>query len=251
MQLVCLGTTGYHPSPTRHTACYYLPELELLLDAGTGLHRLTQHLIAEPKQRLDIVLSHAHLDHVIGLTFLLDVMAVTSLKSVRLFGQPAKLNAVRDHLFHEQLFPVPLNLELVELPESTGEIQLPHCRLEYFPLEHPGGSIGMIVRTSSRRMAYITDTIPQTDQRFRDKVRDVDLMLHECYFQDSHRELSLRTGHSWIGAVDELVSIAKPAKTLLIHMNPLAEVIGGEIELTEKQVQAGMQVAHDGLVVEF
>ncbi|MGN6547595.1 MAG: MBL fold metallo-hydrolase, partial [Aureliella sp.] len=103
MKLHCLGTTGYHPSSTRQTACYYLPELSLVLDAGTGIIGLTNQLRAEPRESLDIFLSHAHLDHIIGLTFLLDTLAVTSLKRVRVLGAAVKLRAVREHLFSEHL----------------------------------------------------------------------------------------------------------------------------------------------------
>lgn len=251
MRLHCLGSTGYHPSPTRHTACYYLPELELVLDAGTGAFRLIEQLLQQPKERLDIVLSHAHLDHVVGLTFLLDVMAVTSLKEVRIFGQPDKLEAVEKHLFHSLLFPVPLSLQLHPLPEVSGKIELPHCRLSYFPLEHPGGSIGMVIESGEKRMAYVTDTTPLNDFKFFESLSQLDLLLHECYFSDQHQELAIKTGHSWLGAVVEIVKKVQPKKTLLIHVNPLAEVLGQGSELTEEHRQLGLRFAEDGMVVEY
>ena len=107
VRLHCLGTTGYHPSPKRHTACYYLPDWQLMLDAGTGLFRLTKLLLEEPQEKITILLSHAHLDHVVGLTFLLDTLAVTSLKEIVVVGMEDKLRAIQKHLYHENLFPVP------------------------------------------------------------------------------------------------------------------------------------------------
>lgn len=251
MRLHCLGSTGYHPSPTKHTACYYLPDLNLVLDAGTGMHRLTEHLLREPKQSLDIVLSHAHLDHVVGLTFLLDVMAVTELKHVRIFGEQEKLEAVRDHLFHPLIFPVPLRLELVPLEASSGDIRLPKCSVSYFPLEHPGGSIGMLISAESKRIAYVTDTTPQSGKQFFERLRNVDLLMHECYFSDEHQELSLKTGHSWIGAVTSIVQETKPKRTLLIHVNPLAEVLGQNINLSDQHKALSMQFAEDGMIIEI
>lgn len=251
MRLHCLGTTGYHPSPSRQTACYYLPDLELVLDAGTGLHRLTEHLIREPKDRLDILLSHAHLDHVVGLTFLLDVMAVTSLKQVRIFGQPDKLAAVKDHLFHPLLFPVPLSLELHPLAGDEGHVKLPHCSFDYFPLEHPGGSIGMRIEAGGKRFAYVTDTTPKNDAQFIERLKDLDLLLHECYFSDKYQELSLRTGHSWLGAVTTIVEAVHPKRTLLIHVNPLAEVLAEDSGYTADHEALHMSFAEDGMVVDF
>ena len=68
MKLLLLGTGGYHPNQRRHTACLMLPEAGIVLDAGTGFFRVRQH-VATPS--LDILLTHAHLDHVVGLTYLL------------------------------------------------------------------------------------------------------------------------------------------------------------------------------------
>ena len=96
MQLHCLGTAGYHPNEDRHTSCYFLPESGIVLDAGTGLFRLAE-LIETPT--LDIVLSHAHLDHVAGLTFLLDVLYQRPVDRLRIWGEKEKLAAIEQHLF--------------------------------------------------------------------------------------------------------------------------------------------------------
>lgn len=253
MQLHCLGTTGYHPSPTRHTACYYLPELAIVLDAGTGLFRMVEQLRSAPRESLDILLSHAHLDHVVGLSFLLDLFATTTLKKIRLLGTSDKLQAVQNHLFHPLLFPVPLDVEFVPLEEPEGTIDLAHCKLHYFPLEHPGGSIGMVLETDApkKRVAYITDTTPNIVQRYLDKLVSLDLLLHECYFGDDQQALSQRTGHSWLGAVTENVTRLKPKQTLLIHINPLAEVLNQPIELQSQHRNLKMQFASDCMTVDF
>ena len=70
MKVVLLGTTGYHPNDRRQTACMMLPELGVAFDAGTATYRVSEYLSTDS---LDIFLSHAHLDHVVGLTFLFDV----------------------------------------------------------------------------------------------------------------------------------------------------------------------------------
>ena len=161
MRIQCFGTTGFHPSPSRHTACYYLPECNLLLDAGTGLFRLTAALLTEPKQSLDILLSHAHLDHIVGLTFLIDTMAVTELEKVRVFGNADMLEAIREHLFTERLFPVEPRFEMIPLEGSHGKLELGATTIRYFPLEHPGGSTGYtILAESGKKIAYVTDTVP-------------------------------------------------------------------------------------------
>ena len=101
MKLHCLGTAGYHPSATRHTSCYFIPDDSLMLDAGSGLFRVEKLLEVE---EISILLSHSHMDHVFGLTFLLDYVSVTPLRKIHVYGEHVKLEAVRKHLFDELLF---------------------------------------------------------------------------------------------------------------------------------------------------
>ena len=94
MKLLLLGTSGYHPCERRQTACLMLPEAGIVLDAGTGFFRVREHL-ATPT--LDILITHAHLDHVAGLTYLLDTVAQRPLKRVTVHGAAGKLAAIREH----------------------------------------------------------------------------------------------------------------------------------------------------------
>lgn len=252
MKLHCLGTTGFHPSPSRHTACYYLPEADLVLDAGTGIFRLVEKLLESPKQSLTILLSHAHLDHTVGLTFLLDAMAATELSHLRIVGESEKLAAVREHLYHHLLFPVAPTMEFVALDGNKGQLNIGDARVTYFPLEHPGGSVGYVLDLGTRRLAYVTDTVARPDAEYLDQIRDASLLLHECYFDDQQQALAEKTGHSWLSAVEEVVRDVRPQSTLLIHINPLAEILNTDFALNQVQVQQlKMQVATDGQTVEF
>ena len=102
MKLVLLGTGGYHPNERRHTPCMMIPQCGIMLDAGTATFRATEYL---ETSELDIFLTHAHLDHVVGLTYLFNVMRVHPLERVTVHAQPDKLAAVDEHLFAEALFP--------------------------------------------------------------------------------------------------------------------------------------------------
>src|SRR5687767_12768957 len=101
MKLLVLGSTGYHPNDRRHTACLMLPEMGVVLDAGTAFFRVRDHLQTDS---LDVFLTHAHLDHIFGLTFLFDTQYDTPLKRVRVHGEAHKLAAIEEHLFAPDLF---------------------------------------------------------------------------------------------------------------------------------------------------
>ena len=116
MKLVLLGTAGYHPTQRRHTSCLMLPEMGVVLDAGTGMFRIRE-LIQTPT--LDIFLTHSHLDHVVGLTFLLDVLPKKSLERVTVHALPEKLAAIDEHLLSQHIFPVKLPCEMRPLAPTV------------------------------------------------------------------------------------------------------------------------------------
>jgi ribonuclease BN (tRNA processing enzyme) len=220
MKLHCFGTAGYHPSESRQTSCYFIPEANLILDAGSGLFRVAKHLVSD---EVSILLSHAHLDHVFGLTFLLDIIAVTPLQKIHVYGERAKLEAVRKHLFNEHLFPVmpPFVWHNVEDYGKVFRIGKTECR--WFPLEHPGGSIGFRLNWESLSFAYITDTTASQHASYWNEIQGVDWLMHECNFSDRWIELAIKTGHSWTSAVLESASHARIQRLILTHINPLAE----------------------------
>ena len=246
MKLVLLGTTGYHPNDRRHTACMMLPEVGVVLDAGSAMYRVRDHL---ETSTLDIFLTHAHLDHVMGLTFLFDVLFEREMDYVRVHGDKLKLQAIDTHLFSENLFPVKPPFEYKPLEDR---VILPDGgQLTHFPLEHPGGSLGYRLDWSDRSMAYITDTTATPSAPYVEKIRGVDLLLHECYFPDGWEDRAELTGHSCTTPVADVAAQAGVARMVLVHINPLSvedDPVGLE---KARKVFPSTEIAYDGMELEF
>ncbi len=218
MRIVFLGTGGYHPNERRHTAGLFVPELGLLLDAGTGTFRMTNFLIHD---HLRLFLTHAHLDHVCGLTYLLVPLIQQQLRQIEVIGTQETLEAVQSHLFAERIFPVLPRCEFHRLEEQTEYLFEPGFRLTYAPLKsHPGGSIAYRLddRTSGGSFAYVTDTA--VDGSYLEFLDQVELLIHECYFPDSMQAQAARTGHAYTTQVARLAREIGAKRLLLTHFDP-------------------------------
>ncbi len=218
MKLLLLGTGGYHPTEARHTACLLLPEVGVVLDAGTGMFRVGQHLQTD---MLHIFLTHAHLDHIVGLTFLLNTVRARKLDRVTVHGAAEKLAAIEEHLLSEHIFPVRLPCEFRSLMQ---DLPLPgEGVLRHFPLVHPGGSLGFRLDWPGHSLAYVTDTAAAgAASQYLEAIRGVDLLIHECYFADGQEALAELTGHSCATPVAELARAAGVKRLVLVHTNPAA-----------------------------
>ncbi len=214
MELVFLGTGGFHPNERRHTASIMLPEVGVVFDAGTSFFRMPGYL---KTRQLQIFLTHGHLDHICGLTFPIVPLLSDVLDSIEVFGNPRTLTAVNDRLFSEEVFPVPLpKTEFRELPETVelpGGGVLSHCKLE-----HPGGAVGYRIDWPDHSLAYITDTVAPGE--YIDFIKGVDFLIHECYFPDDMAEWAIKTGHSHTTPVVQLAKEAGVGRLALVHIDP-------------------------------
>lgn len=245
MRLHLLGTAGYHPNDRRHTACFMLPSAGVVFDAGTGFYRVAKHLTGT---QLDVFLSHAHLDHVFGLTYLWDVLAGRSLE-VSVHGRADKLAAIDRHLFAADLFPAKPPFRAVPLVDSVALRD--GGRLTWFPLDHPGGSIGYRIDWPERSMAYVTDTTADPNAPYVARIRGVDLLLHECNFADGNEDFARKTGHSCTSAVARVAAAARVKRLVLVHVDP-QHPAADPIDLPVAQrIFPNTELGSDEQVIEF
>jgi ribonuclease Z len=246
MKLVLLGTGGYYANDLRHTACLMLPEAGVVLDAGSGMFRVRDYLSTD---RLEVFLTHAHLDHVLGLTYLLGVVDAEMLAQTTVHGEAAKLDAVRTHLFSDPIFPVTPAFNFQPLDGATT---LPNGgTVHHFPLVHPGGSVGYRLDWPAGSFAYVTDTHATADADYIEHIRGVNVLVHEAYFVDNDEEMAKLTGHSCLNDVAALAAQAEVGLLVLVHVNPR---IGSDEELDlgpARKIFANTLLGTDRMEIEF
>jgi ribonuclease Z len=243
MRLSILGTAGYHPNERRQTSCYMLPAQGFVLDAGTGFFRVRDRLRTP---RLHIFLTHVHLDHVVGLTFLLDVLRDKPVEGVTVYALPEHLEVVRQQLFGSLLFPVEFRYQA---QAARPEFEVEGVRVRTWPVDHGTPCLAYRFDWPDKSLAYVTDT--RCSETYAEFIRGVDLLVHECNFPDRFRELAWQTGHSVVSDVLRLARRAGVRRLCLTHFDPF----GGEDDPAGLQESSesfpGVVVAADGMELDF
>jgi ribonuclease Z len=246
MKLLLLGTAGYHPNERRQTACLMLPEAGIVLDAGSGFFRVRQHL-ATPT--LDVLVTHAHLDHVVGLTYLLSTTYQRPLERITIHGGVEKLAAIREHLLSEQLFPAPLTCQWQALPDEPFLIG--QARVTPFRVLHPGGAVGYRLDWPRGSLAYVTDTTAGPDAEYVSCIRGVDVLVHECNFRDGQEAWAAKTGHSSTTPVAQVAAAAGVKRLILTHFDSLDETDDPIDLAAARRAFAATELGYDGMEVDL
>jgi len=244
MRVEFLGTGGYYPNERRHTTCVMLPELGIVFDAGTAFFRVLSR-IETPE--IHIFLTHAHLDHIAGLTYILPSLAAGKPQRAHIHGTEAALSAVSKHLFAEPIFPI---MPAYEWHCLTPRVDVPGGgTLTHISLTHPGGTTGFRIDWPDRSLAFITDTT--VDGTYTEFIRGVSLLIHECYFPDSLADWATKTGHSNTTPVAELAREAGVGQLALMHIDPRrsdADPIG---LAQARAIFPQTELAEDLMVIDF
>ena len=129
---VLLGSGGHVPTGRRETGCALVVagDRALVVDAGTGLRRLvTDPGLLDGVRAIDLVLTHFHLDHVVGLAYLsaVDPPVAVHGPGAALYGNPTA--TVLDRL----LAP-PFMVGLDRFVTGVGELGPGEARIGPFAL---------------------------------------------------------------------------------------------------------------------
>jgi phosphoribosyl 1,2-cyclic phosphodiesterase len=242
------GTRGSIPTPgaatTRYggnTPCVAVEGAGgqlVVLDAGTGIRALGLELVARQNgaARVEILLSHAHWDHIQGLPHFKPFFSPGN--SVRIWGSrqgTTSLEAILRQQMDPAVFPVPLDAlsaQLTVQQVDTDEFSIGEFRVRTIKLRHPGTTLGFRLTPAKGGpgMAYVTDNelgsgaeydVAKTWRReFITFLKGVDLLIHDAMYTPKELEQHRGWGHS---TYEEAVTLAQDAgvkKLVLFHHEP-------------------------------
>ena len=216
MRLEALGVAGA-PAPGRLTTTFRLPG-GALVDTGAAAHGIDP---AGQTDVAEILLTHAHLDHTLGLPFLLGVAPL------RVLGLPETLAAVQESLLDGRIWP-DLSTEATWVEIGVGDVvKIGSCEVEIGPAAHSIPCVSIAVRAGGRTAAIIGDTRLDGGVLAWAAGCRPDACIVEASFPDALAGLAQRFGHQTAS-----------------DLRPWRQALGDECDLYVTHVKP----AHDGVV---
>lgn len=228
MNIRILGCSGSIAQGCRTTS--FLLDHDILIDAGTGVGELALDEMA----RIDhVLLSHSHLDHVLGVPLLADsvMRRRPGRPPIQVHGLPETLQVLRQHLFNDQLWPDFTRLPSPQRPVLTLEPMVIGQRLtlgaaarsiEVLPAAHAVPACGFSVRSpSGADWVYTGDTGPNPALWAALEGQRIDQLVIEVAFPESEQAVAADARHHCPSTlVEELRSLPADLKVWLTHVKP-------------------------------
>ncbi len=251
-----------------HTSCVTVEEKGwlLVLDGGSGMQNV--RLPNKSMKRVDILLTHLHLDHLQGLGFFSPLFDPSM--EVHIWGPASATQSLHSRIsryLSPPLFPVlirelPCKLTMHDIANSNFEIGPFTIDSRY--VIHPGPTIGYRIRVQDAVLAYIPDHEPAlgpggiiADKKWVsgfDIAYRADLLLHDGQYTQQEYKSRIGWGHSSMEDSIKLASVSEVKRLLLTHHDPshtdsqLNEIYSGLLRNNGKLLS--FDLAREGMEIE-
>ncbi|HKJ36040.1 MAG TPA: MBL fold metallo-hydrolase [Solirubrobacterales bacterium] len=244
MRLKVWGARGSVPAPGPemnryggNTSCVEVTTASgetLIIDAGTGIRTLGFALPPD-MPKINILLTHLHLDHIQGLMFFPPCFRAES--TICIWGPTsleASLEARIARYISAPLSPVevrelPCDVSFVDAPASEWEIGGATVRAE--AVTHRGPTLGFRITDGDTTVCYLSDHEPALGAALADLepewisgynlARDADLLIHDCQYTDEEYPGHEGWGHSRVTDTLTFAKRVRAKRVLLFHHDPL------------------------------
>ena len=261
------GTRGSYPQSGLgyvktggHTSCVSLqtPEHTLFFDAGTGLITAGSEgsgATGDEKSRYHILLSHLHLDHILGIPFFKPLWIPETQVHfyTGMLESSEALNKALSTIFSPPYFPASWEAIPAKCTYHTFHsgktFNIGTVLVRSVALRHPGGATGYRVEVGGKSVVYLTDTCHPLDQddTFAQFCDAADLLIYDATFTTESWKQHPDWGHSTWYEGCQLARRAGVRQLALFHHAPEhTDTILDDILRQAQEVFPAAFLAHDG-----
>lgn len=208
MKIDILGCSG-GIGPGLQTTTFLVDD-SLLVDAGSGLGSLS---IEQMLAVRNVVITHAHIDHILGLPLMLATIYDQHIEPVDVYASEPVIAALRQHIFNWTIWPdfsqLPAHRPILRLHsvEEDSEFQVADYRIRSLPADHPSPAMGYLISDGNSSFAFTGDS--GFHPPFWHKVNELrpQLLIVDVSFTDDALELARDSGHMTAAQLSEAVAL--------------------------------------------
>jgi ribonuclease BN (tRNA processing enzyme) len=186
-------------SPEQRLTSYLIDD-RVAVDAGSLALGLTREQRGAVR---DVVITHAHMDHVATLPIFIDDLFSTLTEPVRVYGAEEIINLLERDVFNWSIYPRFFELHngrtrvLEYVPVRAGEeFAVAHLRMTAVYVNHTVPTVGLIVTDGAATVVFTSDTAPTEELwALANRGPKVDAILIEASLPDEMAGLAQVTGH--------------------------------------------------------
>ena len=237
MKLRVLGCSGGIGGRHLRTTSL-LVDHDILIDAGTGLADLS---IAELAVIDHVFLTHTHLDHIASLPLMLDTVADRRSKPLIVYGTPAVLTIMRNHIFNWSIWPDFSEIAIRDRPVMQYRNIVVGQRLVFgqrsiaaVPAEHTVPAVGYHLDSGAGSLVFTGDTtVNDSFWPVLNQIDNLRYLIIETAFSDREESLVQASKHLSPRLLrEELSKLGRKAEIFVTHLKP------GQVERIMEEIRA-------------
>ena len=215
----------------------------VVLDAGTGIRALGRTLAGA--RRVDLLLTHLHLDHIEGLGFFAPIHDPAC--ELTVWGPPGTRAGVETWLA-PPYFPARIEAKVIFREVADETFRVGDLEVACATVPHPGPTLGYRIGG----VAYIPDHEAKIDFAAAvELARGADVLLHDAQYTDDEYRDRAGWGHSSVSDFAAVVAAAGPGRAVMFHHDPAHD--DAALEAMRDQASATLdreiEIASEGLVL--
>jgi phosphoribosyl 1,2-cyclic phosphodiesterase len=202
----------------------------IIVDAGSGIRRLGNRLLAENRFEFNIIFTHSHWDHILGFPFFKPIYNEKC--TIHMMGcatTQGDLHKLLSETMRAPYFPYPFEKIMADIQYTNDckeTFMLDTVEIASIPLSHPNVGMGFRFTEAGKSFVFLTDNElgnvhrgGRSFEEYAEFSRDADLLIHDSEFTPEEYKIREHWGHSSHTDALELALAAGVDQFGLFHHN--------------------------------